>query len=509
MYDSAFPDQTLNALRLPPAARPVTRGLFSGMGSALSASVPVAFFETARAVEGLRSAAGLPSGDTLESAMLGMPSLSESIWRDIKRFTPDPETIGEVSNVVFTMGKVLTKAAAFGAMGGLPVAAVGTGAVEGTAEAQRLGDQGVDPATAAKVGAVRGATTAAGIALPIAGKTLAQTAALAITGGPASFMVEQQASKMILDAANYKDIARQYNPFDPVGLTVSALIPGVIGGVVHAGRARRARVDTAAKVEADRVVQETAAAEQKTMDDALLAANATREEAEAAARSLQTADHIQTTGLYPRDSVAGAAAHVDALELAKRQLDAGEPVTAADVIARVQEMEAARVRAEDTPGFLRTADDMVALRQTEYPHLTPDLDRAIEIARTPGAFRSAEDKIFLEGMIREGKDKPVVKAPDVETAPARTDPESVAQPAKAEPQKQASEQPAAKTQEPDSTEVSARQIAEKQPDLMVVDEFTGQVTSAAKLLDDAEAVYQKDVKDSDAFMAAITCFVRH
>ena len=91
--------------------------------------------------------------------------------------------------------------------------------------AEDLAEHGVDQATRAKVGAVAGVMNAAGVLLPVAGSTLAQTAALVAVGGPASFMAQQLATREILRSANYGAIAEQYDPLDPVGLAVATLIP--------------------------------------------------------------------------------------------------------------------------------------------------------------------------------------------------------------------------------------------------------------------------------------------
>jgi hypothetical protein len=96
---------------------------------------------------------------------------------------------------------------------------------EGLTTAEDLANQGVDQQTRSKVGAVTGAMSAAGVVLPVAGKTLAQTAGLVLVGGPASFMAQQQATRSILENANYGEIAKQYDPLDPVGLTVATLLP--------------------------------------------------------------------------------------------------------------------------------------------------------------------------------------------------------------------------------------------------------------------------------------------
>jgi hypothetical protein len=50
--------------------------------------------------------------------------------------------------------------------------------------------------------------------------------------------------------------------------------------------------------------------------------------------------------------------------------------------------------AEARPGFLRSAEDLLALRADR----SPEIDRAVEILKTEGFLRSAEDRVFLEAL---------------------------------------------------------------------------------------------------------------
>lgn len=485
MFDALYPEQTKNTLEMGPPTRRAPRGLFTGFGSALVDIPGAALFETVRAggplLEAFGKAQAITFGGEIPKDIFERdPQIDASFRKEVERFTPDPATTGEASQIVFGVGKVLAKAVPLAVMGGVPLAAAGTGGVEGVSEAQRLGDQGVDPATAAKVGAVRAVTMAAGIALPVAGKTLAQTAALIVAGGPAAFMVEQQAAKLILDNADYAKIAEQYDPFDPVGLAIATLIPGVIGGAAHGLRARRART------EAQRNAPEFTPSPEE----------------QAAARVVQTTEQAQQSALHRPGDVAGAAAHVDALEMAKRQIDNGEPVSVSAVLRQVADEDAARVRAEETPGFLRTADDLVALRQKEHPFLTPEIERAITIARTPGAFRSAEDRIFLKAML----DQEAIPVPKPE--PARPVVDAPAKQAEVNALERIQDSPAA-TKQPDPLEISAREIARVNPELRVVNEVTGKESPVAALLDEVDAAFRQDTREAGVFNAAISCFLRH
>lgn len=142
--------------------------------------------------------------------------------RDLR---PDPATAGTAENIVFGLTKGLAKAVGSAmTMGPIP-GALGFGLSEGMTASEDLAEQGVDPATRFKVGAVTAAMNTAGVALPVAGKSLAGTAALVVAGGPGSFVAQQMATRSILENADYGALAAQYDPLDPVGLIVSTLVP--------------------------------------------------------------------------------------------------------------------------------------------------------------------------------------------------------------------------------------------------------------------------------------------
>jgi hypothetical protein len=59
----------------------------------------------------------------------------------------------------------------------------------------------------------------------LAGNTLAKTGAYYLAGGPGGYVAQQVATSEILKRAGYAKIAEQFDPLDPVGLAMSALIP--------------------------------------------------------------------------------------------------------------------------------------------------------------------------------------------------------------------------------------------------------------------------------------------
>lgn len=408
MLDELYPDETRAVLRdrmTRPA--PITLespGLFANFWRAAGGALVVAPLETARAVGAIgRFVLPVvpPQGgptyeeiDPVESQIEPFPTerwegstyeeIDTRIRGHIERFTPDPLETGTASQIVFGAGKVLGKAVGYGLAGGVPGAVVGTALDEGINETLRLTDQGVDPETAAKVGAVHGLVTGASIALPAAGVTKLGTAGIVAATGPGAFMGEMATARAILEAEDYTDVAREYDPFDPVGLGVSTVIPAVVGIAVHAARARHGKV----------------APPRPSSGDV------------AAARRVIDAEHANGTALVARTDVEGMAAHVDALETAKRQLDAGEKVDVLDV-ARVDEdriaPHAAKVR--ETLDTARLTEDpsetghsaAAAIDRIEIP--TGELDQdgnavrisarqALEDAEATVRLATEESKIF-------------------------------------------------------------------------------------------------------------------
>ena len=146
-----------------------------------------------------------------------------------REMMPDPATSNVVEQTLFQLGRFGGKAVGYAAAAGPFAGAAILAGDEGMAEADRLKAQGVDIGTRTKVGAIAGAAAGLGVALPVAGTTIARTAALVVAGGPGAYIAQQAASRAILDNADYSKVAEQYDPFDPVGLAVSTLVPASFG----------------------------------------------------------------------------------------------------------------------------------------------------------------------------------------------------------------------------------------------------------------------------------------
>jgi hypothetical protein len=230
-----------------PDAEPTFRG------SAVLGAIPSAALEASASLQELIAGAESRSLATLERQSLyaesrgreGIPAerlerkrenvrkLQEAASAARRRAvdsSPDPLTTHAADQVIHGVGRFAAKAVtAVGTMG--PVGSVLLGLEEGNTVAQGLMLDGVDPQTAGKVGAVQGGLAAAGVVLPIAGQTVAQTIGLVGAGGPGTFMAQEALSRKILEEAGYRDQASLHNPFDPLGLGLSTLLPGAFGAL--------------------------------------------------------------------------------------------------------------------------------------------------------------------------------------------------------------------------------------------------------------------------------------
>lgn len=166
--------------------------------------------------------------------------------RRASEFAPDPLTTHTADQVINNIGGGLGKAVGSVAVAGPTGGALLFGLEGGNTTYQDLIEQGVDPATAAKVGAVTGVANAAGVRVPVgaAGATLAtrtaKTVGLVAAAGPGAFMAQEALTRNILQQAGEKDQASLHNPFDPLGLTISLVLPGVFGGFHVRGETVRA-----------------------------------------------------------------------------------------------------------------------------------------------------------------------------------------------------------------------------------------------------------------------------
>lgn len=262
------------------------------------------------------------------------------LFRNVgKDYMPDPVTAHGAETAVANLFRLGSKAVVAGTTLGAVPGAIVAGAEEGFTASDELGQRGVDLGTRSAVGAVTAAVTAAGFAIPVAGQTVRGTVGLALAGGPASFVVQNAASREILKRANYAEQANQYDPFDPVGLTLSTLLPLGFGALAMRGMKAKARVDT---------------------------------EAVDAARVAAQREHIDATNPAPVGDLAGAAQHEAALNRAMDQMAAGEKVEVSDVAPPLS-ADLIPVVTERLQPLIKTFEEEAKVRAAQ-----PDIEAALQ-----------------------------------------------------------------------------------------------------------------------------------
>lgn len=378
----------------------------------------------------------------------GGPDYNSEVGRSFRNvgrdYMPDPVTAHGAEQAVANLFRVGVKAVTAGATLGPLAGAAISGAEEGFSAADDLAQQGVDLETRTKVGAVTAAFTAGSFALPVAGSTWKATAGLAAAGGPASFVAQNAATREILDNADYSGIANQYDPFDPVGLTLSTLLPLGFGALAMRG-ARGAKAGEPARVPGEVEVE---------------APPGPRPDAEAvdAARVNLLRENIDNTRPTPADDLTGAAAHDAAMSRAIDQMAAGERVEVTDVasvgglsrivdemaprVGRAMEEIAPTLRAMEPPAAPRAepqalasvaADAPMAADAAKAPEATsklvgesPEVDRAANVieAERPDLMVQLDDMDApvslreLMAKVREDLGRELQEAPLIEAAAA-------------------------------------------------------------------------------------------
>ncbi len=160
--------------------------------------------------------------------------------QEANTFAP-PETAHTADQVLHGLARIGTKAVLATALpGGSLVAGAALAGEETNTQYQALLAKGIDPNTALKVAGVEGVAAGASIALPMVGPTVKSTIALGLATGPGTYMAQEAVAKKILANAGYHDEALLHNPTDPLGLAISTILPGVVGGVHVAGLRQRA-----------------------------------------------------------------------------------------------------------------------------------------------------------------------------------------------------------------------------------------------------------------------------
>lgn len=312
----------------------------------------------ARAAVGTQAArAGAERGRREIDSGAAMTSDVGESFRAVRRDAmPDPLTAGKAEQLVFGVAEPMLKLVGAGVTLG-PLGLIGAATELGVQQADDLREQGVDFETRTKVGTLAAGANLAGVALPMAGSTLARTGALYLAGGPGAYVAQQAATQEILRRADYAQIAEQFDPLDPTGLAIASLVPLPFAafGAARNIKAARAGKAAAAAAEASPVAPvEAAPVVAPEAVDAAMVHNLT----------------------VQRDALVAAARPVVASIEAEVAAGRGPEIPSTLAPERVEVMEA--------PARPVQADPITSALDAMGPGLRPEVARAVE------AYRAAE-----------------------------------------------------------------------------------------------------------------------
>jgi hypothetical protein len=186
-----------------------------------------------------------PPPRTTDFAMGGDPFRAKAA-----EFAPDPQTAHVADQLMFGLTRVATKAVGAMVAAGPVAGSALLGAEEANTAYRGLIERGIDPdtalLTASTIGAVTGLTVGlpvSGAALPLsmAGKTAA-TVGLVGVGGPGAFIAQETIARNLLAGAGYDTEAATHDPYDPLALAVSTILPGGFGAWALRNAAKQSRI---------------------------------------------------------------------------------------------------------------------------------------------------------------------------------------------------------------------------------------------------------------------------
>lgn len=310
---------------------------YTGMGDALWQGAYSAYLENQSALKGVVSSTGI--GDDEYRAWLDATAAeNRRLVRD--EYTPDPDKTSMAAQVLYGVSNGLTKygmAAAVGTATGpasLAVTPVVFGASVGIAEAQKLKDEGVDEETARKAGMTSAAMNAFWGGVPGAfGRSIKSKVLTGAGLGAFTSYSEMVAIKAILENADYSKLALKYDPTDPVGMGVNALVGGLMGPM-SGGVSWRARGSKSAQA------------------PAVDAPGLTDVDVEDAARYRATQIAAEANLPVDHNNVEQVREAHQAEATAREQIDAGKPVrmsekaVAPEVIQEIREKSLAKLAAQ-------------------------------------------------------------------------------------------------------------------------------------------------------------------
>lgn len=502
-----FPQETTNRLSTFRGTKTIEPGVFDNFFSSAGNAVMRGFAETGRAVSML-GAVGPMLQDTDKYGQRGSTEAvdkyfkrHDDIWnRAVEYWTPKRSEVGVAGEVV---GQLL---------GTIPLLVASPAALVAKTQlstGEDLVRKGVDANKAGAVGAVQAAGLGLGIWLPVLGTSLATRA---LVGGAAANVVQgvatRAASGEILEGT---PAAGEFKAFDPTAITLDVLLGLAFGGLAHLSPAQRAQGEAVWK----QIAEWTGTFKPSDIDAIAALKQAEHLNVESAPGRMVSAEDIAKHHAAMKQAIddllndrpvnvealtegARFLPDADRLRFAKDMADElnaqAKGMVEAEMLAQV-----ARLEAEGKPGFIRSAEELLALkRAAESPVLHPDLERAIEIARRPGFLRTAEEKLVLDAVL-QGRAADVIGMPDAMRATPEGGNVRVTEP------------PTQTGEQADPIRTAADQFVAERPDLTLTigaDQDGNPITiSAAKYLEDARLDTELASQDAGLFEIAAQCML--
>ena len=374
-------------------------GFFSGFGKGVGMYAMKGFAETARAIDLLGSvppvlmdklSGGTTRGDQYFQQHEDVFGSAVDYW------TPKAGEVGAAGQIIGSLAGALPQIMVNPALG------VGTAVL---APAEDLTKAGVGTGAAITVGMIQGAALAAGIRMPFLGSTLATKMATGAGGNLLQGVLAAAGSKGVLKAGGYDQAAEGFQPFDVTQRAVDILMGLAFGGLAHldakAQAAYRAAftedVKNALLVKNQAMQLDAIANSYKAVDDLPehlnVKVNKVQEAVEQALRGEPVNVDRGTEGLFSNTP--------EATRIWHENVHAEAVTTAKAVLNEAVQRNNAIIDAQETPGFLRTPEQMLALKAGQIePTGSPELRRAVEIINKPGFMRTPEERIFLDSVMQ-------------------------------------------------------------------------------------------------------------
>lgn len=421
----------------------------------------------------------------------------EVYGRAVDYWTPKPGEVGVAGEVVGQLASTLTTFLAS------PGFTIGSAILS---QDEDLVKKGVPADKAQLVGLVQGASLGLGAWMPILGTTGFQRMLL---GGSAfnvaQGIVTRGSSGTILEGTAAAD---DFKAFDWQAITLDALLGLAFGGLAHLSPAQRSQGAAAWK----RIHEAVSQAKPSDIDALATLRQAQHLNVDSAPGRPEGAPDLDKHVLAMRqaidDLVNGRPVNVEEIVAgskflpdearAKFQRDMGDEL-AGQVRALLDEgmaRETARADAEAPPGFLRTAEQLLALKDaTDAAKVHPDIARAIEIAKKPGFERTATEKIFLDSMLNGRAGDYLVGAPDPAPLAAPRGAESLT----------------AEAAGIDPLQAEATRFAQANPDLPLTvgrnPDGSPITATARQFLEDADNMVRQANDDARLFEVAASCML--